>query len=166
MGKTMIRTVALASVLASAIAGVSDSQAQTYRDDTTVAPATPVTDVGPGTATDSIDSPDDLADDEHDATDDDAVDTLSGTATGDAIHDRRRSNDALTDQAMMSSAPMQFELFDRRWCVGDGASADCDVKVVAPGLDAFTLFGETWCLNEAPGRSCDVRVGGDDDLSG
>lgn len=86
----------------------------------------------------------------------------TGVASTAFADDDVRSTDTPDPTAAPAETPVSFDMFDRRWCVGDGPTpVACDVRVVPPGPDAFTMFGETWCLNDAPGRTCDVRVRGD-----
>lgn len=147
----------LAAILAIATAGAGAALAGPDDDDT----ATPTTAPAPveraaDTATDlDIDDKPDIDDvDRHDP----ALDTTTAT-TGERTMERTRSDTPMSERA---SSPMAFDLFDQRWCVGDGVTPlACDVRVVPPGPDAFTMFGQTWCLNDAPGRACDVRVRGD-----
>ena len=147
MRKNALRTLALASILATGIAGPSAAMADDddLRDDTVVRdPATPTT-----------------ADDElrpSDAVNDPAI---APTAPPSATYSDTTLARGDTRMDTTASTPLEFDMFDQRWCVGDGASSvGCDVKVVAPGPDAFTMFGDVWCLNDAPGRTCDIRVRG------
>jgi hypothetical protein len=155
MRTSKLWTLALASILATGMAGASIAQAD---DDS---PAT----TGIGDDNHPAAAPTPATDDADDDVRGDGLVPGSTDATGaTAIGGTYSDTTATAHNTLMSTraTPLAFEIFDQQWCVGDGPSpVGCDVKVVPPGPDAFTMFGETWCLNDAPGRTCDVRVRGD-----
>lgn len=162
MRKNPLRTLALASILATGIAGASRAQADddprsadtTNRDPAALTPTTP--EMRPS------DTPAVPTDDDTDVRGDGQVPGTVGSPTDTASANAGTRTLGDTPMSTSTATPMAFDMFDKRWCVGDGPTpVACDVRVVPPGPDAFTMFGETWCLNDAPGRSCDVRVRGD-----